>query len=110
MRPLVIRTRQDPPYIHVELWHRASQKAVGRVSIDPRHYPLWFLTWVGVDEGFRNQGWATKLLERVERLARSTWGVTHLELDECLDNPKSTLYTRLGYRRIGIANKMRKPL
>lgn len=82
---------------------RRAGRAVGFVQLYPlfsstRLGRLWLLNDLYVDEGERNSGVATQLLERAKELAVETDAVG-VELDTAYDNPAQRLYEALGWKR-----------
>lgn len=102
MRPFVVRrlpTVRRLPYMQWVVERRTDPVLVGGVSVVVDDtYACWVITSLWVTPAFQRQGLGTRLLNTVEHVARRNRGVLRLELDNCLDNPKSTLYTRLGFK------------
>lgn len=58
----------------------------------------WYLRGLVVYPKFRQQGWATQFLGLLLRELRRRYpAINAVELDNCLDNPTSRLYHRVGF-------------
>lgn len=97
MRPCVIRREFTPQAMIWHVWHRELHENVATIVVQTLDTVRWYIRSVWVKRDFRNQQWASRLLERVLHEARQCQGVQQVELDNCLSNPQSTLYSRLGF-------------
>ncbi len=61
-----------------------------------------------VDEGYRNQGVGTALLQELFKLAKETFHLEMLHLEVYATNPAINLYKRMGFKEFGVQEKFIK--
>lgn len=61
-----------------------------------------------VDEGYRNQGVGTALLQELFKLAKEAFHLEMLHLEVYATNPAINLYKRMGFKEFGIQEKFIK--